>query len=42
MPGIYIEGNKRIKYFPLQNNSRFGKKTQKKNKKNYKNIKKLI
>jgi hypothetical protein len=32
MPGMYMEGNKRVKRFPLESNSGFGKKKQRKNK----------
>jgi hypothetical protein len=40
MPGMYMEGNKRVKCFPLKSISGFGKKKQRKNKENCKKIKK--
>jgi hypothetical protein len=43
MPGMYMEGNKRVKYFPLKSISGFGKKkTKKKQRKLQKNKEKIL
>jgi hypothetical protein len=37
LPGMYMEGNKRVKHFPLENNSGFGRKKQRKKQRKNKN-----